>query len=65
MRNAVLPGVERLDTLMQKHRQWDDRITELGRHAYLTPAEQAEMRELKKLKLAAKDRIADLQFAPK
>jgi uncharacterized protein YdcH (DUF465 family) len=65
MTKAVLPGVERVDTLVQKHRQWDERIKELGRHAYLTPAEQAEVRELKKLKLAAKDRITDLQFAYK
>jgi uncharacterized protein YdcH (DUF465 family) len=63
MSKSVLPGVERLDTLVQRHRQWDERIKELGRHAYLTPAEQAEVRELKKLKLAAKDRIVGMQPA--
>jgi uncharacterized protein YdcH (DUF465 family) len=61
MRKAALPGVEKLETLVNQHRQWDERIRELGRHAYLTPAEEAEVRELKKLKLAAKDRIADIE----
>lgn len=61
MRKAAFGGVEKLDTLVQRHRQWDERIRELGRHAYLTPAEQVEVRELKKLKLAAKDRIADIE----
>jgi len=60
MRKAALSSVEKLESLVQQHRQWDDRIWELGRHAYLTPSEQAEVRELKKLKLAAKDRIADI-----
>jgi uncharacterized protein YdcH (DUF465 family) len=63
MRKAALPGVDKPELLVQKHRQWDDRIRELGRHAYLTPAEQAEVSELKKLKLAAKDRIADIEGA--
>ena len=44
-----------------RHREMDTRIDELGRRALLTPAEQQEMSELKKRKLAAKDQIAALK----
>ncbi len=61
MRNAAAVfGVNAVDQLVKQHRVFDERLKELGRHAYLTPAEQVEVKELKKLKLAAKDRITDL-----
>ena len=44
-----------------RHRELDARLSELGRHLYLTPNEQREAAELKKLKLRAKDEIASLR----
>jgi hypothetical protein len=61
MRKAAVPSVKKVETLLQQHKKWDERLRELERHAYLTAAEENEVRELKKLKLAAKDRIADLE----
>lgn len=61
MRKAAVLGVERIDVLIKEHRTLDERLRELGRHAYLTPEEQVEVKQIKKLKLAMKDRIADLR----
>ncbi|MCC6554250.1 MAG: YdcH family protein [Polyangiaceae bacterium] len=52
---------QRLSLVEARHRELDARLKELGRHAYLTPAEQIEAAELKKMKLLAKDEIADLR----
>jgi len=52
---------ERLNHAEVRHRELDARLAELGRHAYLTPAEQLEMAELKKQKLKAKDEIHALR----
>lgn len=43
------------------HRELDGRLRELGKRLYLTPIEQREVAELKKLKLVAKDEIASLR----
>jgi uncharacterized protein YdcH (DUF465 family) len=51
----------RLNMIETRHRELDTRLKELGRHAYLTPAEQREIAELKKQKLRAKDEMADLK----
>lgn len=40
-----------------EHAALDRRVRELDRRAFLTPAEQSELTDLKKLKLAAKDRL--------
>lgn len=50
-----------LETLVAEHRALDERVQRLDRRPYLTPAEQTEVRMLKKLKLAKKDLIADLR----
>ncbi len=52
---------ERIRRMELRHREMDTRIDELGRRALLTPAEQQEMSELKKRKLAAKDQITALK----
>jgi hypothetical protein len=57
MFKAVVLGIGSVEQLARVHRAMDKRVWELGRHAYLTPAEQVEIRELKKLKLATKDRM--------
>ena len=49
---------ERLDTLVARHRALHQQVDELERHLYLTPSEQQQVTQLKKLRLAAKDRIA-------
>ena len=54
---------ERLSMMEARHRELDARLRELGRHAYLTPSEQREATEIKKLKLLAKDEIATLRRA--
>lgn len=47
-------------TLVAEHRALDNRVRKLDKRPYLTPAEQLEVRNLKKLKLAKKDLIASL-----
>lgn len=52
---------EQIRRMEVRHREMDVRIDELGKRAILTPAEQREMAELKKRKLAAKDRITAMK----
>ncbi|NUO54045.1 MAG: YdcH family protein [Polyangiaceae bacterium] len=56
----VSPEARLLDA-ESRHRQLDVRLKELGRRAYLTPTEQLEASELKKLKLRAKDELTTLR----
>ncbi len=49
-----------LQTLRAEHRALELRLAELERHLSLTPAEQIERAQLKKLKLAKKDAIVRL-----
>lgn len=59
--SVQLSGTERLSQMEARHRELDARLSELGRHVYLTPNEQREAAELKKLKLRAKDELASLR----
>jgi len=61
MKKADRYGGERLEVLERAHHELDERLRELSRHTYLSPAEEQEVRELKKRKLAMKDRMADLK----
>ena len=57
-------GVSKEDLLNQlsdEHRAIKERLRELGRHLSLTSAEQVEVAQLKKMKLATKDRIRALE----
>lgn len=54
---------ERISYAEARHRELDARLKELGRQAYLTPAEQVEAADLKKQKLRAKDEIDALRKA--
>ncbi len=47
-------------TLVQEHRSLDDRLKEFDRKVYLSPDEEMERKRLAKLKLAKKDKIAQL-----
>ncbi|HEU4578694.1 MAG TPA: DUF465 domain-containing protein [Polyangiaceae bacterium] len=50
-----------IETLEHEHRGLSARLNALMRHAHLTPLEEQTVRELKKKKLDAKDRIAALR----
>lgn len=52
---------ERIRRMELRHKELDHQIDELGRRALLTPAEQREISELKKRKLATKDQIAAMK----
>lgn len=52
---------ELLEQLLAEHRHLKARLRNLNRHIALTSAERAEVAQLKKLKLRAKDRIAYLR----
>ncbi len=52
---------DRLKLAESQHRTLDARIQELARRAYLTPAEQLEVADLKKQKLKLKDEIHALR----
>ena len=55
------PAVQtRMKDLVVQHRKLDRELQYLVRRAYLTPTEQDRVTQLKKLKLSAKDRIAEL-----
>ncbi len=62
MENKAARGTADLARLVEEHRALDERVSRLDRRPYLTPAEQFEVRKLKKLKLAKKDLIADLRM---
>ena len=47
-------------TLVQEHRFLDDKLKEFDRKVYLSPDEEMERKRLAKLKLAKKDKIAQL-----
>ena len=52
---------QRLSELVARHRALDEQVDELERHRYLTPSEQQRVTSLKKMRLAAKDKIAELK----
>lgn len=63
MKKAVANAEVRIDVLEREHQALEARLQELSRHAYLSPSEEKEVRELKKRKLATKDRMLDLKQA--
>ena len=52
---------DRLRILETEHGVLKEAVRQLERRAYLTPTEQHQVTEMKKQKLAAKDRIAALK----
>lgn len=46
--------------LVEEHRLMDDKLKELDKKAYLLPDEEIERKRLQKLKLARKDKIAQI-----
>jgi len=52
---------QRLSMLEKRHKDLKDEVSKLERRAYLTPGEQRQIADLKKLKLHAKDQIHALR----
>jgi len=46
--------------LVEEHRHLDEKLKELDRKVYLLPDEEVERKRLQKLKLARKDKIAQI-----
>jgi uncharacterized protein YdcH (DUF465 family) len=46
--------------LVEEHRLLDEKLKELDRKVYLLPEEEIERKRLQKLKLARKDKIAQI-----
>ncbi len=49
--------------LVAEHRTLDEKLKEFDRKVYLTPQEEMERKRLQKLKLAKKDKIAQILSA--
>jgi uncharacterized protein YdcH (DUF465 family) len=64
-RRASFDGNGEMLRLREAHAQLDQRVRELDRRVFLTPAEQIELSDLKKRKLVVKDRIRDSEPPPK
>jgi uncharacterized protein YdcH (DUF465 family) len=52
-----------IKTLEQRHQTLAQQVAQLERRAFLTPQEQFEVAELKKQKLATKDRLFEMRKA--
>lgn len=63
---AIAQGVDEaqlaseVDRLRREHRELKARLSELNSRLYLSPEEEIERKQLQKLKLAKKDRLAML-----
>lgn len=51
---------EEFQRLADEHKSYDEELKELSRRRYLTPQEQLREVELKKMKLARKDRMMEI-----
>jgi len=56
-REPAAQHVPSLDELQKEHQGHEKRLAELNGKAWLTPDEELEVRQLKKLKLRIKDRM--------
>ena len=63
-KRVVLDGDNQGEKLQTAHSMLDRRVRELDRRAFLTPAEQHELAQLKKQKLVIKDQIRASQPPP-
>ena len=57
---ALIAKDPEFKSLVEEHRQLDEKLKELDRKVYLLPDEEVERKRLQKLKLARKDKIAQL-----
>ena len=64
-RTAALRGSQELQQLVSEHHELDERIRHLSLQTYPTDQQQFEQIELKKRKLALKDRIEGIMRLPR
>ncbi|MGB7630721.1 MAG: DUF465 domain-containing protein [Candidatus Deferrimicrobium sp.] len=57
---ALIAKDPEFKTLVEEHRLLDEKLKELDRKVYLLPDEEVERKRLQKLKLAKKDKIAQI-----
>jgi len=57
---ALIAKDPEFKALVEEHRQLDEKLKELDRKVYLLPDEEIERKRLQKLKLARKDKIAQI-----
>lgn len=48
------------EALLQQHQEYERRLEELNKKAWLTPGEELEEKQIKKMKLRIKDSLARL-----
>ena len=48
------------DVLLRQHQEYERRLEELNKKSWLTPNEELEAKQIKKMKLRIKDRLAQL-----
>ena len=53
----LLPDNQELATLWREHQQLDLQLDGMGQRPYLSPQDEQEVKKLKKVKLAGRDRI--------
>ncbi len=53
-----------IERLLLRHQDFETRIARLERHKWLSPAEQREVKQLKRHKLAGRDRMQSLLARP-
>ncbi len=59
-RNTAVNTSQEVARLKKEHRELELRLAELNKRHYLSPQEEVERKTLQKLKLAKKDRLAQL-----
>lgn len=57
MIERLLPENEELANLWREHQQLDQQLDSMGQRPYLSPQDEQELKKLKKVKLAGRDRI--------
>ena len=57
---ALIARNPEFKALVEEHRRLDEKLKELDRKVYLLPDEEVERKQLQKLKLARKDKIAQI-----
>jgi len=58
--SALIARDPEFKALVEEHRMLDEKLKELDRKVYLLPDEEVERKRLQKLKLAKKDKIAQI-----
>ena len=57
---ALIAKDPEFKALVDEHRQFDEKLKELDRKVYLLPDQEIDRNRLQKLKLARKDKIAQI-----